>query len=130
MKKFLPLIFIFCLTLVAFQCEDDIVSLTQEEELAELNILKTEIETLANTSTCNETTSCKFIALGSKPCGGPWSYLIYSTSIDVDKLESLVENYNLREKAFNINWGIPSDCALVNPPTSVECENNICVAIY
>ncbi|MEP1487814.1 MAG: hypothetical protein ABJK28_05265 [Algibacter sp.] len=131
MKKFLPLIFIVCLSLVAFQCdEDDITPLTQEEEQTALNILKSEIENLADTSICNDTTECQFIGLGSKPCGGPWSYLIYSTSIDTEKLESLVDTYNQKEKDFNTTWGIASDCALANPPTSVQCENNICVAVY
>ncbi|MEP5340172.1 MAG: hypothetical protein ABJL44_11300 [Algibacter sp.] len=131
MKKFLPLIFIVCLSLVAFQCdEDDITPLTQEEEQTALNILKSEIENLADTSICNDTTECQFIGLGSKPCGGPWSYLTYSTSIDTEKLESLVDTYNQKEKDFNTTWRIASDCALVNPPTSVQCENNICVAVY
>ena len=130
MKKFLPLVFILCLTLVAFQCDEDERPLTQEEERTALNRLKTEIETLADTSTCDETTTCKFIAFGSKPCGGPWTYLVYSTSIDTGKLEGLVEEYNLNEKDFNTNWGIASDCAFVTPPTRVECQNNTCVAIY
>jgi hypothetical protein len=131
MKKFLPLIFVVCLSLVAFQChEDDVVPPTQEEEQAALSILKSEIENLANASVCNETNECQFIGLGSKPCGGAWSYLIYSTSIDTEKLENLVDTYNQKEKDFNATWAIVSDCALVNPPTNVECENNICVAVY
>lgn len=130
MKKFLPLVLIICLTLVAFQCEDDPIVLSQEEEQAELNVLKTEIETLANTSSCNNEAICKFIAFGSKPCGGPWNYLIYSTSIDTNKLENLVKEYNQREKDFNTKWSIVSDCAVALPPTSLECENNMCLAIY
>lgn len=130
MKKFLPLILIVCLTFVAFQCEDDDTALNQEEEQTELYILKTEIETLVNTSICSDSVSCKFIAFGSKPCGGPWSYLIYSTSIDTNKLENLVKEYNQNEKDFNTKWSISSDCAFTSPPTGVECENNICIAIY
>lgn len=132
MKKYLPLVLIVCFTLVAFQCEEDNddISLTQEEEKAGLDILKSEIENLASTSICNETTTCKFIAFGSKPCGGPWSYLTYSTSIDTNNLENLVETYNQKETDFNIKWGGVSDCAFVTPPTNVECQNNICVAIY
>ena len=85
-----------------FQCEDD-SKLTQEQERQELVTLKQTIEDLASQSVCNENTECKFIAFGSKPCGGPWSYLIYSTSIDENKLETLVEQYNLKELAFNNN---------------------------
>jgi hypothetical protein len=114
---------------MAFQCEDD-NELTQEEERIELNTLKSEIENLANTSVCNDTSACKFIALGSKLCGGPWGYLVYSTSVDADKLERLVETYNQKETDFNTKWGIASDCAIANPPTNVICENNTCVAVY
>lgn len=118
-----------CLVLLSTQCDED-NELTQEQELEELNILKTEIETLASTSICNENTECKFIGLGSKPCGGVWSYLIYSTSIDIDELESLVQTYNERQDNFNRKWGVISDCSLANPPTSISCENNTCVAVF
>ena len=117
------------LLLFSTQCDEDNV-ITQEEEREELNILKTEIEDLANSSICNENTECKFIGFGSKPCGGVWTYIIYSTSINTDKLESLVADYNERENEFNRTWGVISDCSLANPPTSVGCENNSCVAVF
>lgn len=121
---------VICLSLMAFQCDEDIVPLTQEEEREELDIYKKTIEDLAATSVCNEDTECKFIAFGSKPCGGPWNYLIYTTSIDTEKLELWVEDYNQREADFNTNWGVASDCAVVNPPTSINCENNTCIPVY
>lgn len=114
---------------MAFTCEDNAIS-TQETEREALNTSKIAIENLAATSICNENTSCKFIALGSKPCGGPWSYLVYSTSIDVEKLEKMVETYNKKEAEFNAKWGAFSDCAYAMPPTRVNCENNTCIAVY
>ncbi|MFD0990643.1 hypothetical protein ACFQ1R_11085 [Mariniflexile jejuense] len=129
MKKFLPVFFISCLFLMAFQCEDDTIA-TQESEQEALNISKKAIEDLAATSICNENTTCKYIALGSKPCGGPWSYLVYSTSINVEKLENMVETYNKKESDFNKKWGAISDCMFVTPPTSIKCENNTCIVIY
>ena len=119
-----------CLLLLSTQCEDDVAPLTQEEERAELNTLKSEIEDLANTSVCNETSECKFIGLGSKPCGGPWSYLIYSTSIDTENLENMVADYNQKELDFNAKWGVVSDCALTQQPSSIKCENNTCIAVF
>ena len=92
--------------------------------------LKIEIESLANASVCNESTECKFIAFGSKPCGGPWSYLIYSTSIDTNKLEVMVEDYNQKEADYNQKYGVGSDCSVALPPTSITCENNTCVAVF
>lgn len=129
MKKiFLP-IFAVSMLFMAFQCEDD-TNLTKEKDQKELTTLKQTIEDLADTSVCNENTECKFIAFGSKACGGPKSYLIYSTSIDVGKLKTLVESYNQKDADFNRKHGIISDCAVVNPPTSLSCKNNICMAIY
>lgn len=128
-KVFTFVILTMSLFLMAFQCEDDSKP-TMEEEQNVLIASKNIINDLAAVSICNESTECKFIALGSKPCGGPWSYLVYSTSIDVNKLESLVEDYNKNEAAFNLRWGIISDCSFVLPPTSVICENNKCIAVY
>jgi hypothetical protein len=132
MKRLLPkfIVLPLCLFLFSIQCDDDITPITQEDEEQELAILKSKIEDLANTSICGDTFECKFIAFGSKPCGGPWSYLVYSTSIDTDTLESMVEDYNQKEALYNAEWGIPSDCALVNPPSTVNCENNTCVAVF
>lgn len=121
-------LFIVCLTFLAFQCEDDLQA-AQKEEQTTLLALKTEIETIANSSVCSESTECQYIAFGSKPCGGPWSYIIYSSSIDTNTLETLVTSYNEKEHDFNIKYGIVSTCDFVSPPSSVECENNICVAV-
>ena len=123
------LLFMICLSFTAFQCDDD-KPLTQEEELIHLQNLKSEIEVLASASVCNEATECKFIAFGSKPCGGPWSYLVYSTSIDINAFEALVNDYNMQEDTYNQRWGIASDCALAQQPTSISCENNTCMAVY
>ncbi|WP_052826034.1 hypothetical protein [Neotamlana nanhaiensis] len=131
MKKILcTIIILVCFfSLTAFQCNED-ESGNYEEELAELNQLKTDIETLAQSSVCNENETCKYIAFGSKACGGPKSYLLYSTSISTEKLENLVSTYNQKESDFNTKWDVLSDCSYVNPPTSIICENNNCVAVY
>lgn len=119
-----------CFVLFSTQCEEDIPPITKENEQEELALLKAKIEDLAGTSICDDAFECKFIAFGSKPCGGPWSYLVYSTSIDIETLETMVEGYNKREALYNTNWNITSDCAVVNPPISISCENNTCIAIY
>ncbi|RED48851.1 hypothetical protein [Seonamhaeicola aphaedonensis] len=131
MKKVSSHLFLFitCLFLFAFQCDEENITLS-EEELKELADLKTEIETLASSSICNESTECKYIAFGSKPCGGPWSYLIYSTSINTNVLENKVEQYNQLETVYNAKWGVVSDCALAQEPSDVICEDNKCVAVF
>jgi hypothetical protein len=104
--------------------------LTEEDEQKALSISKKIIEYLAATSICRTNTTCKFIAFGSKPCGSSWSYLLYSTSIDLEKIKTLVEDYNKKEANFNERWGVASDCAFALPPTSVTCKNNTCVPVY
>lgn len=42
----------------------------------------------------------------------------------------MVENYNQMEAEYNEAFGIASDCAIENPPASINCENNECVAVY
>lgn len=129
MKKIFIISIALSLLLVTLRCGSQSES-TIEEDQQELTTLKQTIEALAASSVCNNTYECKFIAMGSKPCGGPWSYLIYSSSINEDQLKSLVINYNKKEAAYNQKWGIVSDCAVVSPPTSIACENNTCIAIY
>ena len=129
-KYFLPFMFMLCLLSLAFKCDNDDTVATQEGDRAQLNSLKSEIENLANASVCSDANTCKFIGLGSKPCGGPWEYLVYSESIHEEKLEQLVDNYNKKEKDFNVKWGAISDCSITNPPSNLKCENNICIAEY
>lgn len=127
----LPLMFLsFSFLFVATQCEEDIHPLTYEDKRADLNIYKDSIEGLAATSVCNENTECLFIGFGSKPCGGPLTYLIYTNSIDVDQLLLWVEDYNHLEQELNEEWGIVSDCSIVNPPSGFECMDNTCIPIF
>ena len=114
---------------MATTCEDDII-LTCEDRLVELNELELEIENLVNVSECGENFECRYIAFGSKPCGGPWCYLVYTTSIDTLKLESLVNIYNANEEIYNFECNIVSDCSIANPPIGFECENNKCIPVF
>lgn len=131
-KRYLSLhVIIISFSLLVFQCDkNEASSTTQEQDQEELKTLGAEIENLINTSKCTEANACKFIGFGDKPCGGPWRYIVYSSSIDTEKLENLVRNYNEKEKLFNEKWGVVSDCALAIQPTNMKCENNICVPVY
>tara|TARA_R110001583_G_scaffold179638_2_gene336530 strand:- start:30616 stop:31008 length:393 start_codon:yes stop_codon:yes gene_type:complete len=117
------------LVAIVFSCTNT-PEITQESEKAELAILQEEIEQLIATGTCSQNTDCNFIAFGSKPCGGAWSYLVFSATINVELLKEKVTTYNENETAYNIKWSVVSDCMVSTPPTSVECVNGNCVAIY
>ena len=124
----LKFVVLFCL-LSAFTCEEN-EPMTCERYVSELGIMKTEINNLAEASVCNENFECRSIALGSKPCGGTWSYIVYSTSINTLALQKLVEAHNKLEREFNAECQQYSDCMMVNPPQRLECENNKCIAVF
>ena len=125
-KYIISFIIIYVLLFAGCNSSDD--SDNFESDLQELTLMRTAIEELADTSSCSDRAECLFIALGSKPCGGPWSYLIYSSTIDTAQLEEMVETYNNKQAAFNTKYGQASDCMAVLPPTELICEDGKCVS--
>ena len=117
----MKLIFLI-LPLFLFSCSDTLDLAQKEVEKKAMDKLRSELVILAESSISSIKYKCNFIGLGSKPCGGHWEYLIYSSSIDTDKFLTKVEVYNKLEKEFNQKWGVLSDCSLVVPPDSVICK--------
>ena len=114
--------------LLLLSCHDDdgeqqIKSI--EEQMASISAT---VDALIADKSCNGADDCASIAWGSKPCGGPWDYLVYAPSnVDVPQLEALADEYNQLELQLNQYTGAGSDCALVEAP-ELECADNICVA--
>ena len=74
MKKTI-LIFVYAslfISLTAFQCDDDDLQPNCTNQIEYLEELKANIIAIANSSVCGEEFECRYIAFGSKPCGGPW----------------------------------------------------------
>jgi hypothetical protein len=92
--------------------------------------LKTEIDATINTSCTNGIAGvCKSIGLGAKACGGPKSYLIYSTSSTNEPvLVQKVEEYNTLNKKWNEVTNAVSDCLLITPP-NLDCSQNQCAIV-
>lgn len=133
MKKiilYVTFTFIFSAIFIACTMPDDDNAVTCEEMIEELQQLKTTIVEYAATSVCNEEFECNYIAFGSKPCGGPWEYLIYTTSIDTEQLVILVNDYNELESNYNLLCGGTSDCSIPNEPVGFTCEDNQCIPIF
>lgn len=114
---------------IVFGCTNHTES-SKEEDLAELNNLQEEIELLVNSGVCTPNSGCDYIAFGSKACGGPKTYLVFSTSIDTVLLQQKVATYNALDDAFNLKYGVASDCYYVTPPPEVACIDGKCVGIY
>jgi len=127
MKWFFKIIVVFVL-LQSFQCSD-----TNEPEntitLAQLETKKQEIQNYINSFSCSESVGCGFIAFGSKPCGGPRTYLLFSNNVDRQKLKQMVNEYNEMDTSYNIKTGAVSDCMYQLPPTEVKCVNGVCMVI-
>ena len=127
MKTFL---LVLSLVLSSLACSHAVEMEDQERDLVILSELKNEILNLADKNICVDDQECSFVGLGSKPCGGYWSYLAYSDSKQVDNLLSRVAYYNKFEKELNSKWSLVSDCSFVLPLSSIICENGKCKLIY
>ena len=109
--------------LVLISCEKEKVIVGDSERL---RFMEQEILALIQDKACQGERVCGSIAFGSKPCGGPWKYLIYSlTPADVEVLKEKVEDYNLLEAEVNSREGKISDCVAVTPP-AVTCLDGTC----
>ena len=116
------------LILQSFQCSDSEDS-SGDITTAQLETKKQEIQNYINGFSCSESVGCGFIAFGSKPCGGPRTYLLFSNSVNLTKLQEMVKIYNEMDELYNIQTGAVSDCMFVLPPTEVKCVNGICTII-
>lgn len=97
-----------------------------QERLAEMRQATLE---LVGDATCDDAGQCRSIAFGSKPCGGPWRYLVYCAArTDTALLRQRVEEYNRFEAELNRKYNTVSDCAFVLEPT-LDLVGGECVAV-
>jgi len=70
--------------------------------------------------------SCIVLAIGAKPCGGPWGYLVYSKEeSDTERLKQLVKRYNELDEIRMKEEGYGSTCDYATEPT-LSLENGSC----
>lgn len=127
MKKTLKIILI-CILFQSFQCSDNNES-NEQIDPAILQTKREEIQNYINSFGCSETAGCDFIAYGSKPCGGPRTYLLFSKTVDREKLQKMVNEYNKMEENYNRQTGAISDCMFQLPPNEVKCINGVCTIV-
>ena len=122
MRKLIGALFIF---VMIFSCNNDEITPITESDLAKL---ESQIMEMIGKD-CSNSGQCEIIAFGSKPCGGPWEYLVYSSSdTDVELLTEKVNAFNQLQEKYNQENGIFSDCAFVGPPV-VTCTDGQCQII-
>ncbi|QBN19237.1 hypothetical protein [Flavobacterium nackdongense] len=127
MKRFFKIV-LLAIVLQSFQCSD---SNEADDSItaSQLETKKQEIQNYINSFSCSESLGCGFIAFGSKPCGGPLSYLVFPNSVNLPKLQEMVKAYNEMNRLYNIQTNAVSDCMVVAPPTEVKCVNGVCTII-
>ncbi|WP_421942512.1 hypothetical protein [Pedobacter sp.] len=120
-SKFFILIFFFLVSLVS--CTEEDLKGSKFDDEQELSKLKSEIQKISDQVVCDNAADWKIVPIGAKACGGASSFIAYSIKIDTVEFLKKVDNYNNKQKAFNVKWGIASDCAVIVGPKSITCEN-------
>lgn len=101
---------------------------TEEGDRARLLEMRQAIDALIGDASGASIADCRSAALGSKPCGGPWEYIVYSaSSTDTTELANRLTVYNAFEAEMNELYGYVSDCSIPNMPVLVF-RNGRCVA--
>ena len=107
--------------LVCLGCGDE------SDDAALLKRMEQDILEFVGEPLCQDSTECRFIGLGVKPCGGPWKYVIYSmATVDSVELAARVAAYNDLNRELNQRHGWVSDCS-VPPPPNLTCQDGRCV---
>jgi len=82
---------------------------------------------LIRDTTCTNTSDCASVGIGSKPCGGCWRNVVYSTAtVDADQLAILVADLGLYEAGYNQQESFVSECSVARP-AQPECVSQKCV---
>ena len=119
---------IFLISLLVISCElaKNEPLLVSEEELINA---QAEIIRLAESVPCTNASEWKFTPMGNKACGGPARYIAYHQSVEREFLD-LVERFTPLQKAYNEKNNVLSDCMLVGPPRTIQCEANKAILVY
>ncbi|MBE7177264.1 MAG: hypothetical protein INR69_12710 [Mucilaginibacter polytrichastri] len=125
MKKLLPLSLLAVLGFSACVKEAG-----PEPDFAQLDQDFQELVALSGADDCTGDTQWRIAPVGSKPCGGPSSYLPYSTAIDTTQFLQRVAEFTAEEKRLNEQYGQASDCSVEQAPTGVNCVDGSAELIY
>ncbi|MCM4159076.1 hypothetical protein FHG64_08800 [Antarcticibacterium flavum] len=125
MKIFLS----FSLFVGVFASCEQMAQIKQEVTREQLDQQLVAIEALIEEGSCTENSQCRFIPYGSKACGGPQGYLIFSSNVDVDELQTKVDAYTKAEATYNKQEGIMSDCSIPPEPAKLGCVDGNCVQL-
>ncbi len=100
--------------------------LTITEVEVELNLLNNKMKELIGKAECNKDEQCRVIEFGSRSCGGPQSYIAYSTlNTDTVSLLGVSRAHVELSKKYNEMKGMLSICSVLEKPQVIcnkKCE--------
>lgn len=103
-------------------------NMSQQQDQQALTALIKKIDAVIATVPCTNPAEWKFSAIGSKPCGGPSSYIAYPVKLE-DEIMPQIEKFTAMQSAFNKKYGLMSDCSMVMPPAEILCANGKAVLV-
>ena len=111
-------------------CSNDDIDLSRTQEQEALDEMFIDIVEQAMNDDCDNDENWSFTAIGSKACGGPSGFIIYSSTINTEYFLNEVSTYTQKEAGFNEKWKIVSDCSTPRIPSAVGCVNGIPELVY
>lgn len=85
-----------------------------------------QIRSLIGSAECSSDNQCQVLPVGARPCGGPSSYLAWSSAkTDTARLQALAERHKAEQQADNMATGRISTCIAIAPP-AVACRAGTC----
>lgn len=85
-----------------------------------------QIRALIGAAACTDSSQCRTLPIGAKACGGPESYLAWSTKqTSEQELHALGERYRNERQAEQAKSGAMSDCRFLPDPGAV-CRAGTC----
>ncbi|MEL0642518.1 hypothetical protein V6260_18160 [Pseudoalteromonas aliena] len=95
----------------------------------DIKAAKAELNTLITDTQCDTSTQCRVNAVGSRACGGPSSFVVYSTkSASEEQVTALSDKITKLESNYNSQKGMMSTCQHLTTP-STQCVENKCVKL-
>ena len=86
-----------------------------------------QIRTMVGSAACTDSSQCKSLAIGSSPCGGPDSYLAYSTRTTAEApLRELAMRHAKQRNTEIMQSGVASTCQFLVDP-GAQCRAGACV---
>ena len=107
-------------------CSTTLTSSTAQN--ANVSVLQTQLNELVSNKSCTASYQCKVLGVGSRACGGPSKYVVYSTLNNSQKsAEQLAQSITQQEQQKNSTLG-SNQCSPVLEVHSL-CIDNQCQTV-